>query len=131
MNGGDVELKWRMENGRGFWTCLQISEAESPVKERLKMRHRGDNSKTQVQRDGRQWGWAYGWRQEHWMVARLLPCENVGSQTGRGLCRGELRHVRARSWGYLYLTAPVIVLVCPLYILWVWWEAYLGEKGKK
>ena len=120
---------WRMEEG--FEHVCKFQRQNQQLRRDLRWDTRGDNSKTQVQRDGRQWGWAYGWRQEHWMVARLLPCENVGGQTGRGLYRGELRHMRARSWGYLYLTVPIIVLVCPLYILWVWWEAYLGEKGKK
>ena len=35
MDGDGVELKWRMENGRGFWTCLQISEAESKSEQEI------------------------------------------------------------------------------------------------
>ena len=73
---------WRMEEG--FEHVCKFQRQNQKVNKRFKMRHRGDNSKTQVQRDGRQWGWAYGWRQEDWMVARLLPCENVGSQRGKG-----------------------------------------------
>lgn len=95
---------WKMEEG--FEHVCKFQKWNQQRKRNFS--YRGDDWWSQLQRDGKQWGWAHRQREELWMLS-----ENVGRQVWKGSWRGELRHREARIWEHSYLMVPYIIRTHP------------------